>query len=144
MVIDKFEGEYRFLSNFHESPVEYGGLLYRNAEGAYQAQKTLSEYERENIACMSAGAAKKAGRKVTLRNDWEDVKWDTMKAIVRAKFEQDDDLRKKLMDTGDSDLIEGNWWKDTYWGVCDRVGENNLGKILMSERARFQSIEEGE
>jgi hypothetical protein len=40
-----------------------------------------------------------------------------------------------LLATGDMELIEDNDWDDTYWGVCNGAGENNLGKLLMKIRA---------
>jgi predicted NAD-dependent protein-ADP-ribosyltransferase YbiA (DUF1768 family) len=42
-----------------------------------------------------------------------------------------------LKATGDEELVEGNWWNDTFWGVCNGVGENNLGKLLMKIRAEL-------
>ena len=61
-----------------------------------------------------------------------------MEDICRAKFTQNEELKKKLIDTGDATLIEGNTWNDTFWGVCNGVGENNLGKILMKIREELK------
>jgi predicted NAD-dependent protein-ADP-ribosyltransferase YbiA (DUF1768 family) len=74
------------------------------------------------------------GRSVKLRPDWESIKLDVMETAVRIKF-TDPELAAKLIATGDEELIEGNWWNDTFWGVCNGVGENHLGKILMKVRA---------
>jgi predicted NAD-dependent protein-ADP-ribosyltransferase YbiA (DUF1768 family) len=43
-----------------------------------------------------------------------------------------------LLETGDAELVEGNWWDDTFWGVCNGVGQNNLGKILMDTRRELR------
>lgn len=59
--------------------------------------------------------------------------------IVRAKFTQNKELAKRLKATGDKTLIEGNYWHDTYWGVCEGVGENYLGKILMNLRSEISN-----
>jgi ribosomal protein S27AE len=79
------------------------------------------------------------GRQVNIRPDWEQVKLRIMATIVFQKFNQNKDLAEKLILTGDAELIEGNYWGDTYWGICtnktyDNVGENYLGKILMFTR----------
>ena len=75
-----------------------------------------------------------------LRPDWEEIKDHEMEEIVRAKFEQNKDLRKKLVDTKDAVLVEGNTWNDRYWGVDEKTGEgqNRLGKILMKIRSEMQ------
>lgn len=83
---------------------------------------------------MNPAQAKLAGRNCELRKDWEDIKEQTMYEIVSAKFTQNKNLAKLLLDTGDAYLEEGNWWQDTTWGVCNGVGENKLGKILMRVR----------
>lgn len=132
--IDSFNGEYYFLSNYYYSPIVFEGIHYPTVEHAFQAAKTLNNNKRLEIAKMrTPGQAKKAGRTISLRPDWEEVKFDVMKKCVKSKFE-DYDLRNRLLSTGDVELIEGNWWNDTVWGVCNGIGQNNLGKILMEVR----------
>src|SRR5690606_21767015 len=100
----------------------------------YQAAKTFSIEEREQIRnAFSPAKAKKIGRSVTLREDWENIKIDIMTDLVRQKFNISS-FKEKLLATKDAELIEGNWWGDTFWGVCKGVGKNNLGKILMEIR----------
>lgn len=131
-IINFFRNEYEFLSNMYESPIQYGGFTYRNAEAAFQAQKTIvHDALFENMIGI---AAKKHGRKVALRPDWEKIKLDVMYKVVYEKFNQDKNLKAMLIKTGNTELIEGNFWGDTFWGICDGVGENNLGKILMRVR----------
>lgn len=132
--IDKFEEEYFFLSNFYEAPVVYGGLKYKSSEAAFQAQKCSDVYERKKFTNVTPSESKKMGRSVNLRTDWDEVKFRIMEEIVCCKFLQNPDLKKKLIDTGDAYLEEGNWWGDKIWGVCDGEGENNLGKALMKVR----------
>jgi len=133
--IKSFKDEFHFLSNFHTSYILYDGIVWPTVEHAYQAMKTLDENQRMNILELdSPGAAKKYGRTVTLRPDWDDVKLEIMEELVLEKFESKADLREKLLATQDAEIVEGNTWGDTFWGVCNGVGENHLGKILMKIR----------
>lgn len=133
-IINNFRGEYFFLSNFFTAPVTYNGVTFRNNEAAFQAQKCINPAAIPTFANLSPSDAKKAGRRVQLRKDWEDVKIGIMRDIVYAKFEQNPELKKKLLATGDAHLEEGNSWGDRTWGTVNGVGENYLGIILMAVR----------
>ncbi len=140
-VIDEFVGDYAFLSNFYVCCITYKGITYSSAEAAFQAQKTLDILEQVKFTTLTPSQAKKKGHEVTLRKDWENVKYQIMYDIVLCKFTQNDHLKKLLLETGDADLIEGNWWNDTYWGKCRGIGKNNLGKILTGVRSYLRSIQ---
>ena len=88
---------------------------------------------------LNPSKSKALGRKVTLREDWDEVKNRVMLEIVRNKFKQNPELKEKLIATGDAYLEEGNWWGDRTWGVCNGVGENRLGKILMKVRDELKN-----
>lgn len=133
-MINSFRGDYYFLSNFYSAPVEYEGITYKNNEAAFQAQKTPSLSTKLHFASLNPSEAKKMGRKVILRKDWEDVKYQIMVDIVHAKFDQNPELKEKLIATGDEELIEGNNWGDKIWGQVNGEGRNLLGHILMNER----------
>ena len=133
-VIREFIDAYAFLSNFYHSPVKYRNLIYLNAEAAFQAQKESCEKDKEQYTRMNPAQAKLVGRNCNLREDWEEIKEQTMYEIVKAKFAQNEALARLLLATGDAYLEEGNWWHDTTWGVCNGVGQNKLGKILMRVR----------
>lgn len=138
--IDKFEGEYAFLSNFYNSPIRPfdDWILYPTVEHAFQAAKTNDVGMRKKIASQpTPGKAKSIGRHVTLKKNWRTDRICVMYECLRAKFEQPE-LREKLLSTKNKKLVEGNWWGDTYWGVCDGVGENNLGKLLMKIREELK------
>lgn len=135
MAIDEFRGKYFFLSNFYNVKVMYNGLSYLNNEAAFQAQKDPTRVK--EFLNLNPSEAKRLGRRVKLRADWEKVKDDIMTEIVRNKFTQNKNLMQKLLDTEDEELIEGNTWNDRYWGVCDGKGKNILGKILMGLRANI-------
>lgn len=132
MVIDNFRGKYYFLSNFYDAPVTYLGYTFKNNEAAFQGAKCLSRIQ--EFCNLNPSEAKHLGRRVHLRSDWEQVKDSVMYDICRAKFTQNPNLRTLLIQTGDAELVEGNTWGDRVWGVCDGVGENRLGKILMRIR----------
>lgn len=139
--VSEFRGPYRFLSNFWFCDVRLGGELYPTVEHAFQAAKATDPITRTVIrmACSPSGA-KKLGKKVTLRPDWEAEKLYIMEDLLWQKF-QDPALGRMLLDTGDAMLVEGNHWGDTYWGVCDGVGENWLGQLLMAVRTRLQGLQ---
>lgn len=133
-VIDRFRGEYAFLSNFARCNVTYNGRTYRTVEHAFQAAKSLDEKEQKIFLFLSDPAeAKKWGKQVHLRQDWEQVKDDIMKNLLTQKFSQEP-FRLQLLSTGNAKLIEGNTWNDTYWGVCNGKGLNILGTLLMEVR----------
>ena len=136
--INEFRNDNYFLSNFYECPVTYDGLTYRNNEAAFQAQKCINPKDRERFTTLNSSEAKKLGRRVLLRKDWKDIKVQVMKEIVTAKFEQNEDLQQKLLDTGDAYLEEGNTWGDRIWGTVNGAGANNLGKILMEVRENIR------
>ena len=141
--ICEFRGDNYYLSNFYETPVTYEGITYQNNEAAFQAQKCLNPKDRIQFAGMNATEAKKFGRSVSLRPDWERVKTGIMRAVVHAKFSQHPELAEKLMATGSAYLAEGNTWQDRVWGIDEnRNGANLLGIILMEERDALEKERE--
>lgn len=132
--IDSFSGEHAILSNFHSAIVELDGIYFPSVEHAYQAAKTLDTDVRRKIAKMSAGQAKRAGRSVKLRPNWEEIKVNVMWDLLVQKFQFNNGFGFWLLGTGDAELIEGNHWGDTYWGVCRGEGQNMLGILLMARR----------
>ena len=138
-VIDSFRDEFDWLSNFFPCPVEFEGLTFGNTEAVFQAAKTLDMEEREKFVGLSPLIAKRKGRRVKLRSDWEAVKIEVMREVLRCKFSQNPELKAKLIATGDAELIESNNWNDRIWGVCNGKGQNHLGKLLMELRAGLVS-----
>ena len=139
-MISEFRGKNRFLSNFFSSAIPYNGIVYPSVEHAFQAAKTIDTDSRLRISTAgSPGEAKKLGRSAKLRDDWEQVKDKVMLNFLRIKF-MNAELRDKLLETGDSVLIEGNTWHDNYWGNCSCekcrgiAGKNMLGRLLMQVR----------
>lgn len=135
----KDAGEYSFLSNFYL--VDEGLYAGMTVEHWFQAGKTQDEAWRNRILdAESPGVAKKLGRRAPLRSDWEEVKLPLMLKCLRTKFTTGTKLAQRLLDTGDAELIEGNWWGDAFWGVDQKTGkgENHLGRLLMQVREELR------
>lgn len=134
-MIVSFSGKHAFLSNFYPHEFAYNGVIYPTSEHAYQAAKTLSAPERARIAQLETpGKAKRYGRTIALRPNWDNIKVPIMYHILMRKFSFVP-LGEMLIDTDNEELIEGNSWGDRFWGAewenNQWVGENNLGKLLM-------------
>ena len=140
MPIDSFTGDYRWLSNFQFADVTLDGVVYPSVEHAYQAAKTDDAEIRAAIRAGTAAAAKRIGRGLRPPG-WTERSLAVMEGLLRQKFARAD-LRAKLLATGDEELIEGNWWNDTFWGVFRGKGHNHLGKILMRIRQDLRAATE--
>lgn len=133
-MIKEFKYEHSFLSNFYPVGVTYEGLTFQSVEAAFQAAKLANVEERYQFTTLNASEAKRAGRRIILRKDWEQVKISVMRELLIAKFLGNPKLGRLLLETGSEELVEGNTWNDTFWGVCNGYGENHLGKLLMEIR----------
>lgn len=136
--ITSFSGAYDFLSNFYLAVVMYEGRRYSTLEHAFQAAKTTDNGERALIErAQTPGIAKRLGRRVRLREDWEEIKLSVMRELLRDKF-SDQELKEALIATYPRRLIEGNTWGDRFWGAegfgGHWHGENHLGHLLMELR----------
>ena len=140
MTINSFQGPYRFLSNFAPCLIEFEGIDYPSVEHAYQAAKSNNQSYRQIVArAATPGKAKFLGKCCPdLRKNWDTVKVEVMKRLVRQKFYMNDTYKQALLETAEKQLIEGNTWGDNFWGVCNGIGQNNLGKILMSVREELK------
>lgn len=139
-MIDNFRGKYFFLSNFYtKSSFIFDGIQFDSAEAAFQACKTNSLIIARSFATLSPNNAKAKGRKVRLVKDWEAFKEGCMYMILKAKFAKAN-MAKALDKTGDEELVENNTWDDKYWGICNGVGKNRLGIILMVVRDENRKI----
>ena len=131
--IKSFQGEFRWLSNFTECEILFDGVVYPSTENAYQAAKTTDLDIRVQFQTCTSGQAKRKGKSLIIRDDWEEVKVPIMYQLQLEKYKIPK-FRKLLLSTGDCLIEEGNNWHDTFWGVCNGVGQNQLGKILMKVR----------
>lgn len=141
-VINRFIGKYAFLSNFYHAPFIYHGLRCDTAEHAFQSAKASTYSDRVFIANqLTAKLAKRRGNEIKLRDDWEKIKVRIMLEVIQCKFSQNAEITRKLMETRTYRLEEGNNWNDTFWGNCNGVGYNVLGRILMTVRSTFLRAE---
>lgn len=147
MKISFFKDEFEFLSNFYLAPFTWKNKTWSTVEHAFQASKSRNPYYVEIIRKAKFPAiAKKIGRKVVLREGWEEIKIPLMTELVLLKFEQNLDLKNKLLSTGSAELVEGNYWHDNFWGNCfcskckNVKGQNVLGTILMEVREYLKKL----
>lgn len=135
-VINRFNEEYDFLNNRFGCKFIWQGLKYNNAEAAFQSSKYTDVTERKAFSNCSADKAALNGRDIVPPSGWQEEQFAIMESILTAKFEQNPSLMKRLIETGNTLLINGNSKKDTFWGIdlYSWQGENHLGKILMKIR----------
>lgn len=152
-VIGPFDGEYEFLSNFYwlQTPMQFWGFQWNTSEHPYQAFKSLHDKDWAELAVGGLskyyypGQAKRRGKQIKCRPDWERVKIQIMLMVVWHKF-KDPELSAKLLATGDSFLVEINTWGDVTWGAVQQLGPgggklygtNFLGLILMLVRKHIR------
>jgi len=136
-MIKGFFGEYRWLSNFWYSKFNVHGLEYETVEHYYQSQKSIHPDEREEIRlCGCPSKAKFLGRKVVdIDPTFMKNRIFIMRMGIECKFDQNYELRDRLISTGYQHLEEANTWGDTFWGTVDGQGTNHLGRLLMEARA---------
>jgi len=126
-----------------DSPIVYQGINYWTVENFYVAIKvpnnSIRHRERQKIAQMNPGLAKKYGRNLNVRKDWNLVKMDFMRIAIEHKFKKGTSWYDKLL-SFDKPVIEWNNWKDKFYGICifSMEGENNLGKLI--DRIKTEEI----
>ncbi len=141
IMINGFNGQYKFLSNFFKKRINFRGKYYDTSEHAYAAYKATNDGDHRLVQMQSSPRmAKIIGQEIKCVDDWEDIKYDLMLEIVRKKF-QDPYLFELLIQTHPHYLEESNNWHDQKWGnctcgktKCKLQGENWLGEILMIVR----------
>lgn len=133
-----------FMSNYYPCKFVMNGIRYKNAEAAFQSHKVPLE-ERRQFADMPPASAKRFGRNVAIPANWDEARDDVMRRVVMAKFEQNEDLKQRLLETGTQPIEEDTTsWHDNYWGNChcpkcqNIPGQNRLGTILMETRDKLK------
>jgi len=145
-MINNFRGKYEFLSNFYSAEITIDSITYPTGEHAFQAMKVMDRGIQLAVSkAPEPMDAKRMGSRrymekhgIKIREDWDDIRVLIMRGIVYLKFCKHPDLLRQLIETGNEELVEGNWWNDTFWGVCGGIGENHLGKILMEVRENLK------
>lgn len=138
-IIGVFKDEFFFLSNMYPIDIVYKGEEFNSVEQAYQYHKTESPKEQRNVLkSKTPNDAKKVSRGFKfVREDWKDVRLNIMYNLLWIKF-SNPELKEALLLTDGYELVEGNNWGDEFWGVCDGIGENYLGKLLMKIRNQLK------
>ena len=145
--VDEFIGfytrEFYCLDNFSAFAFIYEGIRFHTVEHAYQAYKfkdTSPVVFNEIVNSFSADEA----RRIAHRNEdkvvlnWDDIKVNLMEKFLRAKLEQNPQVKKKLMET-ENYLICEDSPVDDFWGIGeDKKGQNQLGKLWMKLREELQ------
>jgi len=141
----EFKNEKRFLSNMYPCKVIINGVEYQSSENYYMAMKFLGTSDNlvdEIQKCTPLQSKRVANKnKSLIREDWDSVKIPVMRRALFAKFTQNLELMSSLLATGSSHLEERNDWKDVFWGTCEGVGSNHLGKLLMELRSTIADYE---
>ena len=166
--VDSFRYKYACFSNFSSHRITYKGINYENSEAAFQAQKFEDENVKQLFKSLDPSKAKALGRskviflntegeyyknklpsdigqrsnkftKHAMRSDWDKIRVEEMYQIVKNKYEQNPDIKRILLLTGERDLMEGNTWGDRFWGQVDGKGLNFLGRILMQIRYELRN-----
>lgn len=140
-----FSGDLAFLSNMHPCTIRISlqgeTYVFSSAEAAFQAGKCKDAKDIALFTRVANGAAaKRLGRKIALRDDWELFKVTWMKRVLLCKFTQNPLLLKQLVNTHPLPLVETNTWGDIFWGKCNGVGQNQLGQLLMEIREMKREI----
>jgi ribA/ribD-fused uncharacterized protein len=139
------ERPYGVLSNLYRRPIELDGQIFPTAEHAYQAGKARKPAVRDWIlsAPTPALVAMAAHGLYTwdIVPNWSKIKFDRMRRVLIAKFEQHDDLRATLLATGTKRIVEVGTTDNAVnrlWGEVNGVGKNMLGVLLMEVRDLLQ------
>lgn len=136
-----YEHEFYVFSNFSSFMLEWKGKLYPTSEHVYHSEKfedeSLKEQVRNTRSAHDSQKFANANKDKQIK-DWDKIKLSIMKDILRAKVEQHPYVKKKLLESGDKELIEDSW-RDAYWGWGpNKDGENHLGKLWMEVREEFR------
>jgi conserved hypothetical protein, ribA/ribD-fused len=142
-----YEQEFYVLSNFSSFSLLFRGEQYATSEHAYHCQKFTDRCDRDGSIrrwIKDAPSAHEAYKRADLhykdrRPGWEELRISIMHEILRAKVEQHEYVRRKLLETGDRELIEDSW-RDPFWGWGqNKDGQNMLGKLWMDIRAEIRA-----
>lgn len=127
--------EYGWLSNFHRARQVVLDTEYPTNEHFYQSMKCAIDDDAEMIRLAGTPSeAKRLGQLVLRRPDWDEVRVGFMLLGLLAKFQQNPDLRERLLATGDATLHEDSP-TDLFWG---KKGQDMLGRLLMQVREELQ------
>ena len=122
---------------YMDEPITVDGIEYLAVENFFQAHKTSNRNLKIYISTLNPFESRKYGKKMVMRDNWDDIKLKIMEFAIDKKFNQP--RFRDFLITVNEPIMEDNWWRDTFWGVYNNQGENHLGKIL--ERKRDSLLE---
>ena len=134
-MIEHFIGKYYFLSNAAITDIEIDDLLFKSAESALYSYMDLDR--QLEFLKLNAVEARKLSEEIEPREDWDEERDHILYRILRAKFEQNEGMYKKLLETEGKELVFNNIAGDTYLGVYKGEGKNLLGRTLTLIRDYF-------
>jgi ribA/ribD-fused uncharacterized protein len=142
-MINSFRGYHAWLSNMYDCEIEFMGHKFKSVENAYMFAKRPHDSEWLNkCLSLSPGDVKKASKLIIVREDWESVKLSVMYELLKQKFTQEP-FKTDLLNTRGENIVEGNRWNDTFWGVDIKsnpnMGENWLGRLIMDIRTKLKN-----
>jgi hypothetical protein len=134
-MIEQFQGEYRWLSNFAKCTIELDGRIYPSVENAYQSAKCEDQNWKRYCETHRSGECKKMSYRIGLIEDWDIIKVKIMKKCLQQKYHREP-YRSLLLKTGNEKIQEGNFWNDRFWGIDlkTNTGQNLLGQMIMDIR----------
>jgi ribA/ribD-fused uncharacterized protein len=133
----KFRDEYWFLSNMYPCDCTFNGIKFTCSESLFQALKCIKVSDMKKFEGLDGRSAKKLGREIKLRDDWNTYRLKAMRLALEVKFGRNPELRTLLKNTAPLELVEDNTWGDKFWGRSSGIGENHLGKLLMELRSHL-------
>lgn len=143
-----YEQDFYVLSNFSSFQVRCGPYTFNTSEQLYHWRRffLVGGFDCDQLCdrIINAPSAHEAFRiaqenKVHQYPHWDDVKVGEMRQILRLKAEQHEYVHRKLLATGDRELVE-NSWRDDFWGWGpNRDGQNMLGKLWMELRSELRA-----
>lgn len=152
-----YEQDFYVLSNFSSFSINFYSYDFPTAEHLYHYLKfdynTSKDNDLKNKCTKiknSISTAKSAHEAFKIAQeckefrdpDWDNIKFEKMLQVLRLKVEQHEYVKKKLLETGDRELIE-NSWRDDVWGWGEnRDGQNALGKLWMTVRSEVKLLED--
>jgi ribA/ribD-fused uncharacterized protein len=137
--------EYYVFDNFSSFQIEYKGKIYPTSEHAFQSVQFINNNPELAEIIRNSKSAHEAQKLAEENKDqrdsnWEEIKLDVMKEILHCKVEQHPYVKKKLLQSGDRDIVEDSW-RDEYWGWGEsRKGKNMLGKLWREVRKEILGL----
>lgn len=142
IMIKYLQGKHAFLSNFYPATFHFMGKKYKSSEHFYQAAKAITSEQAHSIRnAPSPAIARRRGRTIKIRDDWDKIRINVMRLALELKF-REHGLGKKLIATKDKFIAEENNWGDQFWGQVNSCGSNMLGLLLMKLRTQLQEKDE--